>query len=236
VGDELTVRILVAQNGAGGPIGALEAPLREAGRQLEVWHAPAGRPAPDVRGYRGLVVLGGVANPDEDGRLPWIAEERRLLAAALEHDVPVLGLCLGAQLLAQASGGEAPHLGRLDLGWREIELTGEAPLDPLVSVLPARFTGFQWHRYGLRPPAEATVLATGLLGPQAFRVGARAWGLQFHLEVDERIVSRWFDLAPHEVDAAGEQVAELRRATAAEAPGSVERARAVAGRLALLTA
>lgn len=76
---------------------------------------PSSPPRRTVRGYSGLV-LGGVANPDEDARLPWLAEERRLVRAALEHDVPVLGPCLGSQLLAQGAGGEAPFLGRLDLG------------------------------------------------------------------------------------------------------------------------
>jgi GMP synthase (glutamine-hydrolysing) len=224
-------RILVAQNGPGGPIGALELPLLEAGHELEVWHAPDDGPAPDVRSYAALVVLGGIANPDEDGRLPWLAEERRLLGAALEHDVPALGLCLGAQLLAQAAGGAAPFLGHLDLGWREVELTEKGAADPVVSALPRRFSGFQWHRYGLKPPAEAAVLAIGPLGPQAFRVGRRAWGLQFHLEVDASILSHWFEVAPHELDAAGEDAAELRRATAAEAPASVLRARALGRRL-----
>lgn len=226
--------ILVAQNGRGGPIGALEAPLREAGHELETWHAPADGAAPDVRGFGGLVVLGGIANPDEDERLPWIAEERRLLGAALEHGVPTLGLCLGAQLLAQASGGDAPFLGRLDLGWRDVELTEEAAADPLASALPQRFTGFQWHRYGLRPPAHATVLATAPLGAQAFRVGERAWGLQFHLEVDERIVDHWLELAPQEAGAAGESVERLRAVTAAEAPGSIERSRVLGERFARL--
>jgi GMP synthase (glutamine-hydrolysing) len=225
-------RILVAQNGAGGPIGALEAPLLEAGHELEVWHAADDGPAPDVRNYAALVVLGGIANPDEDGRLPWIVEERRLLGSALEHDVPALGLCLGAQLLAQAAGGGAPFLGQLDLGWREVELTSEGADDRVVSALPRRFRGFQWHRYGLQPPPDAAVLATGPLGPQAFRVGGRAWGLQFHLEVDESILSHWFDLAPDEIESAGQQVEELRRATEVEAPASVARAHALGRRLA----
>jgi GMP synthase (glutamine-hydrolysing) len=76
------------------------------------------------------------------------------------------------------------------------------------------------------------VLATGPLGPQAFRVGDNAWGLQFHLEVDDRIVNHWLDLAPHEAAAAGEPVDALRARTAAESDGSTERARAVARRLA----
>lgn len=226
-------RILVAQNGPGGPIGALETPLLEAGHELEIWHAADDGPAPDVRNYAALVALGGIANPDEDGRLPWIGEERRLLAAALEHDVPALGLCLGAQLLAQAAGGGAPFLGRLDLGWRQVELTRRGAADPVVSALPRRFPGFQWHRYGLQPPSDAAVLATGPLGPQAFRVGGRrAWGLQFHLEVDGSILSHWFEVAPDEVEAAGEEVEELRRVTEVEAPASVARAQALGRRLA----
>jgi len=226
--------ILVAQNGVGGPIGALEAPLREAGHELTVWYAPGDDPAPDVRRFDGLVVLGGIANPDEDGRLPWITEERRLVAAALAHEVPLLGLCLGAQLLAQAAGGDAPFLGRLDLGWRAIELTDEGAADPVVSALPRSFAGFQWHRYGLGPPRTAVVLATGALGPQVFRVGACAWGLQFHLEVDEGILADWFQIAPHEIEAAGEDLETLREVTAVEAPASVGRARALGSRLASL--
>jgi GMP synthase (glutamine-hydrolysing) len=225
-------RVLVAQNGPGGPIGVLERPLQEAGHELQTWHAPEDGPPPDVRSYAALVVLGGMANPDDDGRLPWIAQERRLVRSALEHQVPMLGLCLGAQLLAQASGGEAPFLGHLDLGWREIELTSEGTADPVVSALPRRFAGFQWHRYGLRPPPGAKVLATGPLGPQAFRVGEHAWGLQFHLEVDEPILAYWFEVAPHEVEAAGEDLDGLRRATAVETPASVARAHALGRRLA----
>ncbi len=225
-------RVLVAENGRGGPVGALETPLREAGHELHTWRAPEDGPAPDVRTYGGLVVLGGIANPDEDGRLPWIAEERRLISSALEHDVPLLGLCLGAQLLAQAAGGEAPLLGGLDLGWREVDLTPDGAADAVVSALPRRFAAFQWHRYGLRPPAEAAVLALGSLGPQAFRVGARAWGLQFHLEVDEAILAHWFDVAPEEVAAAGEDLGELRRETVAEAPASLGRAHALGRRFA----
>ena len=227
-------RILVAQNGPSGPLGALEAPLREAGHELEAWHAPVDGPAPDVRDYAGMIVLGSTANPDEDERFPWIAEERRLVLRALEHDVATLGLCFGAQLLAQASGGAAPPLGRLDLGWREVELTDEAAEDALLAGLPRRFVGFQWHRYGLDPPRGAAVLATGPLGPQAFRVGARAWGFQFHLEVDERIVAHWLDVASHEVEAAGEDLEGLRRATEAEVPASIERAQLVGWRLATI--
>jgi GMP synthase (glutamine-hydrolysing) len=221
-------RILVAQNGRGGPIGALEAPLREAGHELEVWHAPQDGAAPNPGAYQGVVALGGLANPDGDA--PWLAEERQLLAAALEHGVPALGLCLGAQLLAQAAGGRAPFLGALDLGWRDVELTEDGGADALLGVLPSRFAAFQWHRYGLRPPAGAAVLAHGPLGTQAFRVGDRAWGLQFHLEVDEGIVNHWLDLAPHEADAAGESVEVLRGHTAIEAPASTERARALGSR------
>lgn len=227
-------RVLVAQNGRGGPLGALEPPLRDAGLELVTWHAPEARHAPPVDGYVGLIVLGGVANPDEDGRLPWLTEERRLVASALERKLPVLGLCLGAELLAQASGGEAPQLGRLDLGWRDIELTDEAHGDPLFEVLPERFAAFQWHRYGVRPPADATVLAGGPLGPQAFRVGPSAWGLQFHLEVDEPILAHWLNVAPHEVASAGEDLGAVQRETRREARGSVARARDVARRFASL--
>lgn len=226
--------ILVAENGAGGPIGALEAPLRQATLELDVWRAPDDGAAPDPREYAGVIALGGVANPDQDERHPWLAEERRLVGSALEHGVPFLGLCLGAELLAQAAGGEAPFLGELDLGWREVELTAAAAADELLGDLPPRFAGFQWHRYGLRPPADAVVLASGALGPQAFRLAERAWGLQFHLEIDAGIVNYWLDVAPQEAETAGVDIEDLRRATATAAPASTERAQLVGRRFALV--
>jgi GMP synthase-like glutamine amidotransferase len=232
----VSTAILVAQNGPSGPIGALEAPLREAGLEIETWHAPEDGAAPDPRSFAGVIALGGVTNPDEEGSAPWLAEERKLLADALEHGVPAIGLCLGAQLLAQAAGGEAPYLGTLDLGWHQVELTAVGGEDPLLGGLPRRFAGFQWHRYGCRPPGDAALLGEGPLGVQAFRVGERAWGLQFHLEVDEPIVNYWLDVAPHEPEAAGASVDELRERTAAEAPGSTRRAHEVGARFARLAA
>jgi len=143
---------------------------------------------PPARDLAGLVVMGGPMNADDDVRHPGLAVERRLLAEAVDAGVPVLGVCLGMQLLARALGA-AVHPGRAsEIGFAPVDVRGE---DPVLAPLGGRPTVLHWHGDAADLPSGATLLASSHLTPvQAFRAGS-ALGLQFHLEVDPPLLVSW---------------------------------------------
>jgi GMP synthase-like glutamine amidotransferase len=123
---------------------------------------------------RKVIVFGGEANVDDD--FPWLHAEKAWLRDLLARDVPVLGVCLGAQLIAELSGAEVRELPEPEIGWHELDGIGLA---------------FEWHRYGFaQPPPGATEIARNEVGCQEFRLG-NAWGIQYHAEVDEPTVNGW---------------------------------------------
>jgi GMP synthase-like glutamine amidotransferase len=116
-----------------------------------------------------------------------------LVSELLEAGKPLLGICLGAQLLAAASGGKVARASRPEIGWFGVDLTDEGTADPLLGPLTPRFEAFQWHSYECLPGPDWTLLATSPVCAQAFRVGERAWGIQFHAEVSAADLFRWAD-------------------------------------------
>jgi len=181
------VAVLVVQNDRSDPIGPLGEWLVDAGLTLDVRSA-ADEPALD--GYAGLIVLGGGLNANDDG----LAPVRALLARALADEVPTLGICLGAQLLAVALGGvvganpEGPEYGAQLVAKR-----ANAATDPLFRELPITPDVIQWHRDAvLQLPASAVQLASSPgCDVQAFRAGRLAWGIQFHIETTPEVVRAW---------------------------------------------
>jgi GMP synthase-like glutamine amidotransferase len=107
--------------------------------------------------------------------------------------VPLLGACLGTQLLAEAAGGSVRRASAPEIGWFDVEVLPNAADDPLVGPLAPGFTAFQWHSFEALPPPGAVVLARSAVCPQAYRVGELAWGIQFHAEVTERDAGGWTD-------------------------------------------
>ncbi len=138
-----------------------------------------------------VMVFGGAMDAHQEAEHPWLRREKQWLAGIVERGVPVLGVCLGAQLLAEAAGGAVRRLPDPEIGWREVVRAPQSADDPLLGGLPERFTSFQWHSYEAVPPAGATALARSGAALQAFRVGERLWGIQFHAEVDSANVERW---------------------------------------------
>ncbi len=166
--------------------------LAERGHRLEEWSLAWNMPLPrPLHDYGSVLVFGGAMHADQDDQHPWLREENFLLQRLLELRIPVLGVCLGAQLIAKAAhGGVYPAL-QPEIGWFPVELTGEAQDDPVLGRLPVRFRAFQWHYYTYDVPVGAVELARSAVCTQAFRLGERAWGIQFHAEVTQAQIADW---------------------------------------------
>ena len=220
-------KLLVFQHSAAEPLGALDPLLRRAGfriRYVNFGRDP--RAMPDVARYDGLVVLGGPMNVGEDAAYPHLATEIACLRAALERDLPVLGICLGAQLLAAALGAAVRPARVREIGWYPLEPAPAARADPLFRHFDGSQRVFQWHSYTFDLPEGARLLAsTATCRNQAFRFGDRAYGLQFHLEADEALIRRWLAVPAYrdEIEREGGKikVARTLRETHRHAMGAV---------------
>lgn len=166
----------------------------DAGGQLDEWML-AERPEPpaDPLGYDAVLVLGGAMNVDEGKRHGWIATEEALLRELLKRDVPLLGLCLGGQLLAAAAGAQPRRASHPEIGWHQVEVTAEGEDDPLLGPLGPSFETFRWHSYEFPLPPGAVPLARSEVCLQACRLGERAWALQFHPEVSAADARLWIE-------------------------------------------
>lgn len=160
-------------------------------RYLDAWIEPAsGWPTPLE--VSGLVVLGGEMNADEVVRHPFLGPERALLTAAVEAGTPVLGICLGAQLMARAMDADVARSPTPELGFHPIRLTEEGRRDPLLSWFDGVPRVFQWHVDTFDLPEGATLLCESDGVPhQAFRVGSHAYAVQFHFEASEAGIAAW---------------------------------------------
>jgi GMP synthase (glutamine-hydrolysing) len=182
--------VLVVQHDLDSPLAALEPPLAALGVRTVTWHAPS-QPQPQAGSFDGLIVLGGIVNPDgTDGDAP-LDRERELIADAHARGLPVLGICLGAQLIAQALDGSSERMPAAEIGWVPIEFDEAAESDALLTGAPRRLDVNEWHNYACSPPAGAVVLARSPGCIQAFRVGSTTWGLQFHVEATGPVLEEW---------------------------------------------
>jgi GMP synthase (glutamine-hydrolysing) len=164
-----------------------------AGHRLDEWSFVWGAPPPrPLDSYDALLVFGGAMHADQDAHHPWLHEESMWLQQVIDRGTPVLGVCLGVQLLARAAGA---RVGRMpdgpEIGWHEVELTEAGKEDPVVGALPPRFDALQWHHYTYELPAGAVELARSSACTQALRLGEACWGVQFHPEVTEAQLEGW---------------------------------------------
>lgn len=200
-------RILVFQHVAAEPLGTLDPLIRRRGHRVKFVNferQPDARPR--LERYKGLIVLGGPMNVEDREQRAHLQTEIETIGEALAQGKPVLGICLGAQLLAHALGGEVRRNRVSEIGWYDLATTDAGRSDPVFAPLGEAAPIFQWHGYTFDLPAGATHLArTATCENQAFRHGDNAYGFQFHLEMDKALIERWLNLPAYrnELIAAG---------------------------------
>ena len=190
---EMLMRVAVIENMKSTPLGSLGPALAEAKAEIEHFYPwidgklPAG-----IADHDALVVLGGEQNAIDDANYPYLPGLAQLMRDFAEADKAVLGICLGAQILARAYGAENQLNAGLEFGWHSISKSEDGHADPLLSNLEADFTTFQWHSDTFTLPQGATRLAVSeLTQNQAFRIGRAAYGTQFHFEASASVIDSW---------------------------------------------
>jgi GMP synthase (glutamine-hydrolysing) len=200
------VRVLAVTHGPNVGPGVFADAVESAGHELVEWQVPLrGLPRAEADA---VIVLGGAMHPDQEETHGWLREELAWIADEVERGTPMLGVCLGSQLIARAAGAEVYRSSEPEVGWHPVEVTADG--DPVASALPSHFDAFQFHEYTHDLPAGAVELARSRVCTQAYRLG-NAWGVQFHPEVRLEQVESW---AAEEPDAVGDVdafVAEARR-------------------------
>jgi GMP synthase (glutamine-hydrolysing) len=194
--------------------GLVRACLEHAGCQVVQVDKVNGDPLPAVASVFGIVSMGGRESATRVHEDAFLTAEVELMADALEREVPVLGLCLGAQLLAVAGGGRVGAIGRMVADWEPVSLRPDAAADPVFGALPDGLPVLKWHEDMIEAPPGATALATAP-GPGAalYRIGQTAWGSQAHLEVTPQLlVDTWLSDpgSTPEIEGAGHPIDEFR--------------------------
>jgi GMP synthase (glutamine-hydrolysing) len=191
-------KLLVFQHVALEPLGTLNQLFKEAGfriRYVNFERMPEQRV--DVSRYHGLVVLGGPMAANQTARYPYLAYEQEAIRQAIDLGLPVLGICLGAQLIAAALGGRTQRRAAPEFGWVDVRPTSAGESDPLIGHFGASEPVYQWHSDTFTLPHAAVHLAESeRCRLQAFRLHDHVYGFQFHLEADRDLIRRWTQ-APH---------------------------------------
>jgi GMP synthase (glutamine-hydrolysing) len=189
----MDAKVLILKHAEDEGPGLLGDLFRAEGWEIEVIALHKGEPVPThLDGYGALIILGGPMNVHEEDAYPFLREEGRLIMKALIEEVPLLGICLGAQLLAKTCGGAVYRAPQREFGWYRILLAGDASKDVLFRGLPKHMSVFQWHEDTFEIPEGGVLLAEGRgCRNQAFRMGNCAYGLQFHLETTDDMVKAW---------------------------------------------
>lgn len=188
------MRVLTIVHEADAGPGVFDGVLAAAGADVDTWLV-AERPGPPAQAvdYDAVMTFGGSVHPNQEDRHPWLAPEKRFLAGVLSEGVPLLGICLGSELIADVAGAALRHMGEPEIGWYEVGLSEAGRNDPLLGPAGESFEALEWHSYAVDLPEGAVALGRSVNCLQAYRLGAGTWGLQFHAEVSDADFQHWLD-------------------------------------------
>ena len=165
-----------------------------AGAEPIDWTPPSEESPPALEGIDAAMIFGGAMHLDQEDLHPWLRVEKELIRELLERGTPLLGVCLGCQLLAEVAGARPHSAAAPEIGWRRVDVTDEGRADPVIGPLAPSFEVFQWHSYEAPLPPGGVALARNPACLQAFRVDSRpVWGVQFHAEVTAGDLRSWLD-------------------------------------------
>jgi GMP synthase (glutamine-hydrolysing) len=227
------MRVLSIVHADSDPPGLFAKVARELGHRCDEWWIASLRdpPAP-LDEYSAVGVFGGFMNVHDEDRLPWLRAEKRWIRRILEERMPAFGICLGAQLLAEAAGAEIPASEPPEIGWRTIELLPGAGGDALFASVDQRPTVFEWHSWSFGLPPGGIPLASSAVGLQAFRLEPATWGIQFHAEMTPDKLTEWLDAATTDPEAlrAGVDAVRERKRSRRCLPASIQLGEELCGR------
>ncbi|MSO58279.1 MAG: type 1 glutamine amidotransferase [Thermoleophilia bacterium] len=189
------MRVLVLQHIACEPPAVYEDVLLARGWAVVRVELDEGESLPGREAFDAIIAMGGPMGAYDEAEHPWLVKEKRLIAEAVRDGVPFFGACLGVQLLASALGADVRPGPEPEVGVLPVELTPEGRADPLLAGLPASFPAFQWHGDTfVLPDGAVRLFGSSAYANQGFRFGACAYGVQFHLEVDEELAALWAEV------------------------------------------
>jgi len=195
------MRVAIVENSRVTHHGLVGVALHERAALIDQWRPWTGQDLPQDPDADALIVFGGEQSATDDHTHPYLPDLARLMAAYTAADKPVLGICLGSQLLARAYGAKNQLGTAPEFGWVDVGLTDEGRADPVLSVLPETFPIFQWHSDTFTLPQGAVHLASNdAARHQAFRIGRATYGTQFHFEASRAVVADWLNQFPDLVD------------------------------------
>lgn len=204
--------VIVLQHVACETLGAIADALELAGVTVEYVRPYLGQSVPqEMGGAAGLIVMGGPMSVYEQEQYPFLRDEIRLIEDALRREQPILGVCLGSQLLAAALGAEVASSGSKEIGWYPITLTSDGMADRLLKGVPPSLTAFHWHSDIFSLPRGAVSLAASeMTNHQAFRYGRAAYGFLFHMEATGTIIADMVETLADELQDARVEGSQLR--------------------------
>ena len=222
-------KLLVVQHAPHEHPGVVGELLKQSGMEFNLVRPFAGEALPEPERVSGMISLGGPMSSNDESTHPWIRPELELIRAIIAGERPFLGICLGAQLACRALGGKVTRLPLPEIGWHGVQLTAEGVRDSLLGRLSPEMRVYQWHYESFDIPAEGIhLLESANCSHQAWRIGTHAYGVQFHPEVDARLLEEWLsaegseaelsearlEFGPQAVQSPAEQRSQARQAAA----------------------